>query len=355
MILEPDIERGTEKMLLFNCDYNEGCHPRLLEALTKTNYEQTIGYGEDEYCKKAGEAIKKACDREDIDVHFLVGGTQANLTVIDSALRSHQGVVCVKEGHINVHETGSIEACGHKVLALEGADGKICAEQIEACHREHWADGSREHMVQPKMVYLSHPTELGTLYSLAELEAIRKVCDECGLYLFVDGARLGYGLMAEGSDVSLADLARLCDVFYIGGTKMGALFGEAVVIKHSSLKEDFRYFIKQKGGMLAKGRLLGLQFYELFRDGLYFELGAHADRLAMMIKSELSNLGYRFFVDSVTNQQFVIVPDNKLEKLKDKYLFSYQQRYDDTHSVVRICTSWATKEEDVRELLSDMK
>lgn len=342
-------------MVLLNCDYNEGCHPQILEALSRTNLEQTPGYGEDSYCQRAREEIQKACKRDDIQVHFLVGGTQANLTVIDAALRSHQGVVCVKEGHINVHETGSIEACGHKVLALEGVDGKISAKQVEDCYREHWADGSREHMVQPKMVYISHPTELGTLYTLEELEALHQVCQECGLYLFLDGARLGYGLAAPGTDVTLEDIARLCDVFYIGGTKVGALFGEAVVIKHPALQEDFRYFIKQKGGMLAKGRLLGIQFYELFRDGLYHRISEHAITLAMKLKEELAKTGYQFYVDSMTNQQFVILPKQVWEELQEKYLLSYQCAYGEEQVVVRICTSWATKEEDVESLLFDMK
>lgn len=342
-------------MILFNSDYNEGCHPRILEALRQTNMEQTVGYGEDCYCEKAAEKIRELCMAPSAEVHFLVGGTQANLTVIDSALRPHQGVICVREGHINVHETGSVEACGHKVLAIEGKDGKITAEQIRTLYTEHWTDGSREHMVQPKMVYLSNPTELGTLYSLQELEDVRAVCDASGLYLFVDGARLGYGLMAEEYDVTLPDLARLCDVFYIGGTKVGALFGEAVVIKNDSLKEDFRYLIKQKGGMLAKGRLLGIQFYELFCDGLYFEIAGHADRLAMQLKEALMQAGYRFYVDSITNQQFVIVPDEKLQKLKEKYLYSYQFRYDEKNSVIRLCTSWGTREEDVQALIRDMQ
>lgn len=342
-------------MIRFNCDYNEGCHPRILEALTRTNLEQTPGYGEDHYCVEAAEKIKEFCENENAAVHFLVGGTQANLTIIDAVLRSHQCVVCVEEGHINVHETGAVEACGHKVMALKGKDGKLNAEQIKQVYAAHWADDSHEHIAQPKLVYLSNPTELGTLYSKGELEDIRKACDACQMYLFVDGARLGYGLAAEGYDVTLPDLARLCDVFYIGGTKVGALFGEAVVICNPALQKDFRYFIKQKGGMLAKGRLLGIQFLELFQDGLYFEISKYAVRLAMILKKGLQEMGYEFFVDSITNQQFVIVPDEKLEILKEKYAYSYQQRFDETRSVIRLCTSWATKEEDVYQLLEDMK
>ena len=244
-------------MIRFNSDYTEGCHPAILEKLSETNMVQTPGYGEDEYCEAAREAIKKVCKCEKAQVHFLVGGTQANLTVISSILRPHQAVLCVKEGHINVHETGAIEATGHKVLAIEGKDGKLSADQILEQHKLHWEDGSHEHIAQPKLVYISNPTELGTIYTKSELEAIRKACDECNLYLFLDGARLGYGLMSKDNDMTIEDIAKNCDVFYIGGTKVGALFGEAVVITNPALQEDFRYIIKQKGGMLAKGRLLG--------------------------------------------------------------------------------------------------
>lgn len=341
-------------MILFNSDYTEGAHPRILERLMETNMEQTVGYGEDEYCEAAREAVRKVCEAEDADVHFLVGGTQTNFTVISSVLRTFQGVVCADTGHINVHETGAVEACGHKVIGLPGVEGKISAEQIREAYGMHWGDVTHEHMVQPKMVYLSHPTELGTLYSRAELQAIHEVCKECGLYLFLDGARMGYGLAAPGTDVTLADIASFCDVFYIGGTKVGALFGEAVVITNPLLKEDFRYCIKQKGGMLAKGRLLGIQFLELFRDGLYFEIAKHAIDMAMMLRDGLREKGYEFFMESVTNQQFVIVEDTKLEEIQKNYGVTYLQRYDETHSVIRLCTSWATKEEHVRAFLADM-
>ena len=341
-------------MILFNSDYTEGAHPRILERLMETNLEQTTGYGEDAYCDAAREAIRKVCDAPEADVHFLVGGTQANFTVISSALKPYQGVLCADTGHINVHETGAVEACGHKVLALPGKDGKITAEQIRNAHDLHWSDESHEHIAQPKMVYISHPTELGTLYTKGELEEIGRVCRECGLYLFLDGARLGYGLMAPGTDVTIADIAKICDVFYIGGTKVGALFGEAVVIMNPQLKPDFRYCIKQKGGMLAKGRLLGIQFLELFRDGLYFEIAKHAIDMAMILKEGLKEKGYSFFMDSVTNQQFIMIEDEKLEKIREKYGVTYQQRYDETHSVIRLCTSWATTEENVRSLLADL-
>ena len=340
-------------MILFNSDYTEGAHPRILERLMETNLE-TTGFGEDAYCEAAREAIRKVCDAPEADVHFLVGGTQANFTVISSALKPYQGVLCADTGHINVHETGAVEACGHKVLALPGKDGKITAEQIRNAHDLHWSDESHEHIAQPKMVYISHPTELGTLYTKGELEEIGRVCRECGLYLFLDGARLGYGLMAPGTDVTIADIAKICDVFYIGGTKVGALFGEAVVIMNPQLKPDFRYCIKQKGGMLAKGRLLGIQFLELFRDGLYFEIAKHAIDMAMILKEGLKEKGYSFFMDSVTNQQFIMIEDEKLEKIREKYGVTYQQRYDETHSVIRLCTSWATTEENVRSLLADL-
>ena len=341
-------------MILFNSDYTEGAHPRILERLMETNLEQTTGYGEDAYCEAAREAIRKVCDAPEADVHFLVGGTQANFTVISSALKPYQGVLCADTGHINVHETGAVEACGHKVLALPGKDGKITAEQIRNAHDLHWSDESHEHIAQPKMVYISHPTELGTLYTKGELEEIGRVCRECGLYLFLDGARLGYGLMATGTDVTIADIAKICDVFYIGGTKVGALFGEAVVIMNPQLKPDFRYCIKQKGGMLAKGRLLGIQFLELVRDGLYFEIAKHAIDMAMILKEGLKEKGYSFFMDSVTNQQFIMIEDEKLEKIREKYGVTYQQRYDETHSVIRLCTSWATTEENVRAFLADL-
>jgi len=342
-------------MIRFNCDYLEGTHPRILQALTETNMVQTCGYGEDEYCEAAREKIRQVCGCEDADVHFLVGGTQANLTVISSILRPHQAALCVKEGHINVHETGSIEACGHKVMAIEGKDGKLTGDQIREQYHLHWEDGAHEHMTQPKLVYISNPTELGTIYSKAELEDIRRACDECNFYLFLDGARLGYGLMSWENDLTMEDIAKNCDVFYIGGTKVGALFGEAVVITNQALKEDFRYIMKQKGAMLAKGRLLGIQFLELFKDGLYFEISQHAMNMAKLLRNGLKELGYEFYADSPTNQQFVIVSDDKLKQLDEKYSYEYQMRFDEKTSVVRFCTSWATKEEHVCQLLDDMK
>lgn len=339
-------------MIRFNSDYCEGAHPRILEKLVATNMEQTPGYGEDPYCRQAAETIRALCKAPQAAVHFLVGGTQTNLTVIAAALRPHQGVLCADTGHIHVHETGSIEACGHKVLPLTSADGKISADQVRSAVEAHYASSSLEHTVQPKMVYISNPTELGTIYHKDELLALREVCSAYGLYLFMDGARLAYGFAAASNDLTLADLASLCDVFYIGGTKVGALFGEAVVISQPALQADFRYLMKQRGAMLAKGRLLGLQFEELLRDGLYFELGQHAVSLAMKLKTAFLQAGYAFLIDSPTNQQFVILPDSLLERLSKNFAFEYQQRMNDTHSAVRFCTGWATSEADVDRLIA---
>ena len=342
-------------MLRFECDYGEGAAPAVLELLQKTNFDQTPGYGEDEYCAKAAAQIKRLCDAPDADVHFFVGATQANLTVIAAALKPWQGVLCADSGHIHVHETGSIEATGHKCLALPGKNGKITARQIRKAVEEHRANASHEHEVQPGMVYISNPTEVGTLYNKEELTDISAACYELGLYLFVDGARMAYGLTSPANDLSLQDYAALCDVFYLGGTKCGALFGEAVVITNDDLKPDFRYLIKQRGGMLAKGRLLGIQFLTLFEENRYFEISAHASRLAEKIHDELKDMGVKFYVDSPSNQQFVILPDAVLEKLKDDFAFEYQARVDDAHSAVRICTCWATKEENVEALLAALR
>ena len=365
-------------MIRFNCDYNEGAHESILLRLTETNLEQTPGYGEDIYCRQAAACIKALCQDETADVHFLAGGTQTNLTVIDAALRKHQGVLAAETGHIEVHETGAIEACGHKVLALPSNDGKITAAQVEEAYQAHITNEAFEHMVQPKMVYISFPTELGTIYSKKELEDLSDVCRKNRLYLFIDGARLGYGLAAADNDVTLHDLTTLSDVFYIGGTKQGALFGEAVVITHPHLQEDFRYFIKQKGGMLAKGRLLGLQFEALlgerfsqtddaaliitnpvhakeFNATLYMQLASHADALADKLRSAIKNAGYPFLVESRTNQIFPIMPDTVLDKLREKYSFSYERRMDAEHSAIRFCTSWATTEANVDALIADIQ
>jgi len=342
-------------MDLFLCDYSEGAHPKILEALARTNLEQTHGYGLDPHCDRARELIRRACQAPDAAVHFLVGGTQANMTVIAAVLRSHQGVLCADNGHINVHETGAVEATGHKVLPLPGREGKMTAAQIEAAVQAHRSDANFEHLVQPGMVYLSHPTEYGTLYSLAELTAISRVCRRFQLPLFVDGARLGYGLTAEGSDVTLPDLAGLADLFYIGGTKVGALFGEAVVITNPALAADFRYCIKQRGGMLAKGRLLGIQFESLFEDGLYFDISRRANVLAYRVRDIFQKNGYPMLFPSPTNQQFPILPDEDYARLSQSAEGEFWCRVDQTHSAYRFCTSWATSEDAVERLEEAVK
>lgn len=342
-------------MIYFHNDYSEGCHEKVLQRLIETNLEQTTGYGCDAYCAAAAAKIREACGREDLDVHFLVGGTQANLTVIDAALRPYQGALCAVSGHINVHETGAVEATGHKVLPLPSADAKITAKQVEDAVLAQRNDGAFEHMVQPKLVYISNPSELGTLYSLQELEDISAVCRENGLFLFLDGARMGYGLAAGNYDVTLRDIARLCDVFYIGGTKVGALFGEAIVISNPLLKEDFRYLIKQHGAMLAKGRLLGVQFDALFTDGLYFEISAHAVKMADQIRDCFDELGVAYLVPGVTNQIFPILSDKLLDELSENFMFTEMERVDESHRCVRFCTSWATKKENVDALCAELR
>ena len=343
------------EIIRFNSDYTEGCHPAILEKLSETNMVQTPGYGEDEYCAEAAGRIKEACKAPEADVHFLVGGTQTNVTVISAALKHYQGVITAQSGHINVHETGALEACGHKCLVLESPDGKLTAVQVAQYTDEHFADESFEHMVQPKMVYISNPTELGTIYYKKELEELYAVCRKYNLFLYMDGARMGYGLAAADNDLTLAEIAGLCDVFYIGGTKVGALFGEALVITNPLLKEDFRYMIKQKGGMLAKGRLLGVQFQTLFEDSLYLEMAKHADGLADEIRKTLKELQIPLLVENETNQIFPIVPDSVLETLREKYSFSYIERVDEAHSAIRLCTSWVTTPEAVETLCMDLK
>lgn len=341
-------------MIRFNCDYSEGAHPYVMEKLLKTNLVQTPGYGEDEYCEAAAGRIREMCGREDVRVHFMVGGTQANLTVLAAALRPHQGVVACDTGHINVHETGAVEATGHKVLSLPNRGGKLSAEAIRAFCKSHFEDDTHEHMVMPGAVYISDSTELGTIYTADELRAIRAACDEYGLILYLDGARLGYALAAEGNDVTLPLLTELCDAFYIGGTKQGLLFGEAVVITNAALARDFRYIMKQKGGMLAKGRLLGVQFGALLEGGLYMDISRRADAQAMRIKAAALEKGYALYADSPTNQQFLVMPDAAIEKLARDYAFAHIGRADGGNSVVRFCTGWATRDEDVDALVRDI-
>ncbi len=341
-------------MILFECDYQEGAHPRILQRLSETNMVQTLGYGEDRFCVEARAMIQNMLGAPESAVHFLVGGTQTNTTFIASVLRPHQGVISAHTGHINAHETGAIEATGHKVIALPSTDGKLTAAQIVEEHRAHWDDASREHLVQPAMVYVSMPTENGTIYSKQELADLYAVCRERGLTFFVDGARLGYGLASPQNNIEWTDLAHLCDAFYIGGTKQGALFGEALVINNPALQCDFRYHIKQRGGMLAKGRLLGLQFSTLFTDGLYDQLSAHAIGMAMRLKAAVIEAGIALHYDSYTNQQFPILHNDMIVRLREKYVFLDWEKIDAEHTAVRFCTSWATTEEHIESLIADL-
>ena len=337
-------------MLSFECDYNTGAHPKLLEALARTNLDPQPGYGEDEYCLRAAQKIREACRAPEAAVRFLVGGTQTNQVVIASLLRSYEGVLSAVTGHVNGHEAGAIEYSGHKVLTLPQHLGKIDAGELRAWLETYFADEACEHMVRPGMVYLSHPTEYGTLYTRAELEAIAAVCREYRLPLFLDGARLGYGLMSRAAELTLPDIASLCDVFYIGGTKCGALCGEAVVFPRGNAPEHFTSIIKQHGTLLAKGRLLGVQFDALFTDGLYFEAAKNAIDKAERLKELFRDRGYAFFLDSPTNQQFVLVPDGTVKKLEGKVRFSLWEKPDPEHTVLRFCTSWATTDEDIDRL-----
>lgn len=342
-------------MYLFHNDYNQVCHPKVMEALLRVSGEQMPGYGEDPQCADAAEKIRLLCKNENAPVHFLVGGTQTNLIVIAAALRPHQGVLGADTAHINVHETGAIEGTGHKVITLPTKDGKICAADIRDFVMLHRESADAEHMVQPKMVYISSPTELGTIYYLAELEELSAACHELGLYLYVDGARLGYGLTASDNDVTLADMARLCDAFYIGGTKVGAMYGEAVVITNPTLAEDFRYIMKQRGAMLAKGWTLGVQFSALFEDDLYFTISDHANKCADRIRKTLDELKVPLLVNTTTNQLFPIMPDDVLEKLSAEFSFTEMERIDSSHRCVRFCTSWGTTAESVDALCKTLK
>lgn len=342
-------------MFYFHNDYNEACHPAVLRKVQDNMGNQMGGYSEDTACEKAAAMIRTICKNDSLAVHFLVGGTQTNLIVIAAALRPHQAALCADTGHINVHETGAIEATGHKVIGLPTADGKICGNQIRKNLKDHYADVAHEHTPQPKLVYISNPTELGTIYTRAELEDIHAACKENHLLLFLDGARLGYGLAAQGNDISFEDLANLTDAFYIGGTKVGAMFGEAVVISNAALAEDFRYIMKQRGAMLAKGWLLGLQFEALLEDDLYLKISAHADKMADKLRDTLAQLQYPLLVSGVTNQVFPILPDVLLDKLQEKFTFSEQIRVDENHRAVRFCTSWATSEEAVDALCQEIK
>lgn len=342
-------------MIRFNCDYSEGAHPLVLEKLAQTNLEQLPGYGADLYCMQAEQLIKDLCHAPEAAVHFISGGTQTNLTVLAALLRPYQSVISSECGHINVHETGAIEMTGHHIVALPHQNGKITAKQVAEVCKAHWQDENPEFSSQPKVVYISFPTEFGTLYSKEELFALRRVCDEHNLYLFMDGARLGYGLSAPDNDVTWTDIAACCDAFYIGGTKLGALLGEAVVLVNPKLQKDFRYIMKQRGAILAKGRILGIQFLTLLQDGLYEKLGAHANRVALLIRDACQEAGLKFLCESPTNQQFPIVPNEVLKKLEQTYVFSHLGPYGKNETVIRICTSWATHEDDAKQLAADIK
>ncbi|MCL1854286.1 MAG: aminotransferase class I/II-fold pyridoxal phosphate-dependent enzyme [Clostridia bacterium] len=341
-------------MLYFDSDYLEGADARVLRALVETNGEQTAGYGEDEHCKKASALIREMAMAPEAAVHFVTGGTQANLTVAAAALKPWEGVLSADTGHINVHETGAIEATGHKVLALPGSEGKLSAEQVTEAALAHREDGPREHMVKPGLVYISHPSELGTLYTRLELEALSAACRKYGLWLYLDGARLGYGLAAEPS-VDLPLLARCCDAFTIGGTKAGLLFGEAIVLTAKELQDCFRYAMKQRGGMLAKGRLLGVQFEALLRDGYYVEACSRANGYAQRIKEAWKARGFSLLCDTVANQVFPVLPTEIIARLRDKYSFAHWQQVDKGHAAVRFCASCTTREEDVQALISDIE
>ncbi|HHY64582.1 MAG TPA: aminotransferase class I/II-fold pyridoxal phosphate-dependent enzyme [Clostridiaceae bacterium] len=337
--------------LSFSSDYMEGAHPEILRRLLETNMEKTNGYGLDPYSESAKEKIRAACNCPDAEVNFLVGGTQTNATVIDALLRSYQGVLAPESGHINTHEAGAIEFGGHKVLTLRQKNGKITAEQIREALDAYNNDANHDHMVLPGMVYISQPTEYGTIYSLDELRNISKVCRENRIPLYVDGARLAYALACPENDVTLRDLAELCDVFYIGGTKCGALFGEAVVIPRPGTIPHFFTIIKQHGALLAKGRLLGLQFDTLFTDGLYEKIGQIAIDSAARIRSALRDNGYQIYTETPTNQIFVLIDDDLMQRLSEKVNFGFWEKYDENHTVIRFATSWATAEEDVNQLI----
>lgn len=337
-------------MLSFECDYNKGAHRRILERLLETNEEPAKGYGFDPYCCQAAEKILRECELSDGQVQFLTGGTQTNQIVIDAMLAGYEAVVAADTGHVNFHEAGAIEYTGHKVLTIPHVNGLLKAADVEQYLKDYYADDNHEHMARPGMVYISHPSEYGTLYTKAELEALAQVCRTYGLPLFLDGARLGYGLMSKGTDVTLADIARLCDVFYIGGTKVGALCGEAVVFTHGNMPKHFLTTVKQHGALNAKGRLLGVQFDTLFTDGLYYEISSHAIEMAEILKEAFREKGYRFLLESPTNQIFVILDNEKKKELEKEASFGFWEKYDDTHTVVRIATSWGTTEAEVQAL-----
>lgn len=342
-------------MYFFHNDYNETCHPAVMRKLAGCSEVPHNGYSTDECCAAAAELIRKQCNNDDLAVHFLVGGTQTNLTVITASLRPHQAVITADSGHVNVHETGAIEATGHKLIQLPCKDGKLSPELVEQAVLSQKLSADAEHIAQPKLVYISNPTEFGTTYSLPELTALSDVCKRHRLYLFADGARLGYALASDSYDVTMEDMARLTDAFYIGGTKVGAMFGEAVVISEPSIAEDFRYIIKQRGAMLAKGWLLGVQFEALFEDDLYYKIARHADAAADILRQTLIDLGYQLVCPNKTNQVFVTLPNTVLEQLEKEFSFAVWDYVDADHTTVRFCTSWATKPESLQALCSTLR
>lgn len=337
-------------MLSFESDYIQGAHEKILQRLIETNMKALPGYGSDKYCESAKEKIRQACACEEAEIFFLTGGTQTNEIIIGTMLAPYEGVIAAKTGHVSVHEAGAIEHTGHKVLELPQHNGKLDAKEVKQYLETYWADGNHEHMVFPGMVYISHPTEYGTLYTKAELEELADVCRSYQIPLFLDGARLGYGLMSNDTDVTLPMIAGYCDVFYIGGTKVGALCGEAVVFPKRNMPKHFLTMVKQNGALLAKGRLLGVQFDTLFTDDLYYEISKHAIKMAEDLKRLFREKGYRFYLDSPTNQQFIILEDSQMQKLQQEVAFSFWEKYDESHTVVRFATSWATTEEDIERL-----
>lgn len=337
-------------MISFESDYIMGAHPEILRRLTETNFEPLTGYGVDKYCASAKEKIKIACSAPDADVWFLVGGTQSNAVVISTMLSRFEGVIAAETGHIGFHEAGAVEYTGHKVFLLPQHAGKLDAGEVKAYIESFYGDANHDHMVPPGMVYISHPTEYGTLYTKDELIALAEICKSYQIPLFLDGARLGYGLMSNNTDVTLPDIAELCDVFYIGGTKVGALCGEAVVFTKNNTPKQFLTQIKQQGALIAKGRLLGVQFDTLFTDGLYFKISKHAIEMAELLKNALIEKGYKLYMDSPTNQQFVLIEDGRLEELRKHVKVGFWEKPDEHHTVVRFATSWATTTEEINEL-----
>ncbi|BDR59277.1 threonine aldolase family protein [Xylocopilactobacillus apicola] len=338
-------------MISFENDYSEGAHPQVLERLVATNMVQEPGYGSDEYSKQAAQKIREVIECPEAQIRFLVGGTQTNQVVIDSLLTKYEGVIAAETGHVSVHEAGAIEYSGHKVLTIPATDGKISAQAVDDYCQTFYDDANHDHMVFPGMVYISYPTEYGTLYSKDELTRLAEVCHKYEMPLYIDGARLGYGLVSEESDLTIAELAKLCDVFYIGGTKVGALCGEAVVFTKNNEPKHFLTQIKQHGALLAKGRLIGVQFLELFSNNLYFDISRHAVELALKLKAGFQARGYQMYLDSPTNQQFVVLTKTKAAELAQKVRFSPWEDLDAEHQVVRFATSWATTAKNVATLL----